>query len=188
MIDEHSYDRTGWARFSDDRRMRYRLGRLITTRELDAAKLGFSPYLMPQIRRVVFVMLNPSTADAFKLDPTVDKCRRFADRWGADVLEVVNIFALRSTDPRGLDAGGDVGDGPDNDAEILAACRGASRVIAAWGNHAHRWGRGAFVRSMLANEGIRLERLGSTKEGYPLHPLARGKLFIPLTREPEAWP
>lgn len=40
---------------------------------------------------------------------------------------------------------------------------------------------------LLAELGVRLEHLGLTGEGYPLHPLARGKSWIPLTREPEVW-
>lgn len=189
MIDEFSSNRTGWARFSDDRKLRYRLARAISeegriwmiSREVALAS-GFN------LRRVCFLMLNPSTADAFKLDPTISKCCQFAQRWGADVLEVVNLFALRSTDPKGLDTVWPlVGADEINDAEILAACTGATRVIAAWGNHAHRGERGAYVRKMLVDRGIKLEHLGTTKEGYPLHPLARGKAWIPLTREPEVW-
>lgn len=183
MIDEMNQDGSGWARFSPDRRLRYRLARAITPRARGLLDVANSL----QLHRATFVLLNPSTADAFQLDPTVSKCVRFAQLWGADVLEVVNIFALRSTDPKGLDAGGPIGDDEANDDAILTACRGATRVIAAWGNHAHRWGRGAFVRDMLRREGIQLEHLGTTKEGYPLHPLARGKAFIPLTTEPTPW-
>ena len=49
-------------------------------------------------RVVLFVMLNPSTADAFKDDPTVIQCCKFASRWGFDRVHVVNMFALRATD------------------------------------------------------------------------------------------
>lgn len=203
MIDEYNANRTGWARFSDDRTMRYRLARSLTSYgaqhaldlgswlahcscgECDARVRRFEP----TIRRVVFVMLNPSTADAFKLDNTITKCCQFAQRWGADVLEVVNLFALRSTDPRALYAD-DInrGDGVENDDEIIAACTGATRAIAAWGNHGSLDSRAAYVRMLLANRGIALHCLGRTGSGAPLHPLARGKAFIPLTREPEAWP
>lgn len=189
MIDELSMDFRGWARFSDDRKMRYRLARSFTP---------FSPAVERQqgSPRVVFLMLNPSTADAFKVDPTVARCCEFARRWGADVLEVVNLFALRSTDPKALylerspwegwreRVGGDA----VNDGEIFDACRGAQRVIAAWGNHGELAGRGAEVAAMLAIAGVRLETLRATNHGYPSHPLARGKSFIPYDVQPVAYP
>lgn len=176
MIDERSLDGIGWARFSDDRTKRYRLSRQLTQNTSQWAS------------RIVFIMLNPSTADAFKVDPTIRKCCQFAVRWAADVLEVVNLFALRSTDPKALNTAWPlVGAGDDNDAQILQAYVGASRVIAAWGNHGARNDRGAYVRKMLVARGVKLEHLGLTDDGFPKHPLARGKHFIPLTREPEAW-
>lgn len=209
MIDEWSDDRTGWARFSDDRRNRYRLARALT----DAARAceghsirirnnGYGGFTTeeskwpawrysPKLKRVVFVMLNPSTADAFKLDPTIKRCRRFAELWGADVLEVVNLFALRSPYPEDLYAGAkaveDIGAGRGNDGAIIEACSIATRVIAAWGNHGELNGRAAHVRELLDREGVKLEVLGFAKAGAPLHPLARGKSFIPYDREPVLW-
>ncbi|MGN6107454.1 MAG: DUF1643 domain-containing protein [Kofleriaceae bacterium] len=186
MIDEYSLDGTGWARFSDDRRMRFRLARSLDGRELyivDGRTIAY--------RSVVFLMLNPSTADAFKLDPTVSKCCQFARRWGADVLEVVNLFALRSPDPRDLDIahahGEQLGDDADADAQILEACASAARVIAAWGAGGVRHGRADAVAELLAQHSIRPEHLGTTKAGHPLHPLARGRSWIPLDREPRWW-
>jgi hypothetical protein len=52
--------------------------------------------------RVVFILLNPSTADAFKDDPTVKKCISFAKHWNFGSLEIVNLFAYRSTDAKYL--------------------------------------------------------------------------------------
>jgi hypothetical protein len=192
MIEDVSSDGLGWARFSDDRSMRYRLDRMLSTRAINVEYR--SPLTAPPVPiiRVVFVMLNPSTADAFVLDPTVRKCCQFAVRWKADVLEVVNLFALRSTDPKALykfekslpaDCGADL----VNNNEILAACSDAARVIAAWGNHGELNGRGDAIRSLLTSHGVELEHLGLTGDGYPLHPLARGKSFIPLDREPVRW-
>lgn len=176
MIDERSLDGFGSARFSDDRRLRYRLRRQIGANTT------------PWAARVVFVMLNPSTADAFKPDRTVSKCCEFARRWGASVLEVVNLFALVSPYPRDLDRAHDRGESLGTDVaanmEILEACTGAARVIAAWGNGA-RFGRDEEVRDLLWRHGIKLERLGLTQDGHPLHPLARGKSFIPLSTQPE---
>jgi len=173
MIEEHCLDFTGWARFSDDRRMRYRLARSFTPFSPEVERLNGSP-------RVVFLMLNPSTADAFKVDQTVARCVEFARRWGADVLEVVNLFALRSTDPAALYDGARVAPG---------ACGDYSH---AWrhsvgGDHANDaeiLDRGCAVAAMLAREGVRLEALRILPNGNPSHPLARGKSWIPYEVEP----
>src|SRR5580693_7206992 len=52
---------------------------------------------------MVFIMLNPSTADHRNDDPTITRCRNRALRDNtAGRLVVVNLFALRATDPRAL--------------------------------------------------------------------------------------
>jgi hypothetical protein len=186
VIDEWNEDQSGFARFSDDRKMRYLLARDLTgTRPSQAIRDR-------QARRVVFVMLNPSTADAFKLDPTVRRCVEFAKRWGGDVLEVVNLYAKRSPYPRDVrDAyGGDRGIDEIATHEIVTACVGASRVIAAWGSNAAMidgGNRAAQIRELLWRDDVGLEHFGLTGDGYPLHPLARGKSFIPYDRKPEVW-
>ena len=188
MIDERSEDGTGWAQFSDDRKLRYRLARALT--ELGRTWLAAGSLERPD--RVVFVMLNPSTADAFKLDPTVRRCVQFAQRWGADVLEVVNLFALRSPYPEDLQTAitkhEDAGANFDNDVAIVSACKGATRVIVAWGNHGEIQHRAITVAIMLERHGVKLEALRLTpKTGVPMHPLARGKAYIPDSVEPIAW-
>lgn len=140
-----------------------------------------------ELDRVAFVLCNPSTATAWKGDRTVDKCCLFAQRWGAQAIEVVNLYAFRSTYPEDLDRASDLGIDEIADQEILAACRGAKRVIAGWGNNGWRMGRAAAVRKLLEREGIELMHLGLTQSGVPMHPLARGKNYIPLDREPVVW-
>lgn len=127
--------------------------------------------------RVVWVMLNPSTADAVKNDPTIERCTRFAQRWGYRELEVVNIFAFRSTDPAGLLTLADPV-GPENDRHIVEAVLGADRVVAAWGKHGAYMDRGAKVAAMLAGE-CRLVALAVNADGSPRHPL-----YIPYTAIP----
>lgn len=134
-------------------------------------------------------MLNPSLADAFRVDPTVHECRKRAIAMDADALEVVNLFAFRSPYPAELKkrAHGERGDGPTNNAAILAACTGAQMVIAAWGNHGDLGGRAMIVQRMLAEQGIKLYHLGLTGSGAPKHPLARGKHRIPADQQPVLW-
>lgn len=154
------------ATFDGPRRYRFRLSRVWD----------------PDGPRVNFVMLNPSTADAFALDPTVRRCVGFAKRWGAGALEVTNCFALRSTDPTGLREPGDpVGAG--NDTAIVAAATAADVVVAAWGVHAALGGRGEQVRKLLVSSNVELRCLRLTKDGHPGHPL-----YVPADTEAQLWP
>lgn len=117
---------------------------------------------------VLFVMLNPSTADAEIEDPTVRRCVNYAKAWGYGCLEVVNIFALRSTDPSLLYTATDP-IGTDNDRFILEAAARAELIIAAWGTHGKIKGRGKEVLQLLRKHFVYC--LGLTSEGFPRHPL-----------------
>lgn len=180
MIDQWNADRTGWARFSDDMTMRYRLARSLTGRPLSVNMDG----IVTARRRVTFGLLNPSVADAFRSDPTVTRCRGFALELGADVYEVANASALRSTDPKALYARprGERGDDAVADEQILLACTGAYRVIAGWGVHGALDSRGLAVRELLEAQGIALYHLGLTKAGHPKHPL-----YLRGDTEPQKW-
>jgi hypothetical protein len=119
-----------------------------------------------------FVMLNPSTADAMKNDPTVERCCRRAQTLGYDQLIVTNVFALRSTDPVALYAAVDAV-GPRNDAFIRDVAEKADVVVCAWGNHGVHLGRGDAVnRLLILNAKKKVYRLGAlTQENQPRHPL-----------------
>ena len=115
-----------------------------------------------------FVMLNPSTADEMKDDPTVRRCRGFAVRWGFQEVRVVNLFALRSTDPKALYSDASPV-GPENDAAIVGAAMTSDRVVAAWGVHGSLLGRDKAVSELLYR--FNISCLGRTKDGSPKHPL-----------------
>lgn len=125
-------------------------------------------------RTMVFVMLNPSTADERVLDPTVRRCIGFAKREGCTALEVLNIFALRSTNPKALYAHADP-IGPENNAALesaLAFARMHDRpVVAAWGTHGRLLDRGSQVAAMAQRQGVQLLTLKPTGSGHPGHPL-----------------
>lgn len=116
---------------------------------------------------VNFVMLNPSTADAEKDDPTIRRCIGFAKGWGFDRLVVTNLFALRSSDPKVLYRH-ESPIGPDNDSVLLARAAGAHWIVFAWGAHVGVE-RGVRVAEML--RGFHPGCLGRTKDGCPRHPL-----------------
>lgn len=128
---------------------------------------------------VAFVMLNPSKADGEVDDPTLRKCRGFAQRWGFGGLWVVNLFALKATNPNALlDADPTEIVGAENDSSILYACMQPTvrKVVIAWGVHrATRLGderRTTAVLRMLRDElKFPLEQLGRTKNGQSWHPL-----------------
>ena len=132
---------------------------------------------------VAFLMLNPSTADAFMLDPTLRRCKSFATAWGYGAMLILNCFALRSTDPRGLKTHPDPV-GPDNDAVITEWLgRLSGPVIAAWGVHATYQGRAAQVAELVHAAGRELMCLGTTKDGHPRHPL-----YVPAATDLTVWP
>lgn len=117
--------------------------------------------------RVVWVMLNPSTADAEVFDPTVRRCYGFSKRWGYGKMSVVNLYALRSTDPKGLWSVDDPV-GPDNNAHIRLELSVADLVIAAWGVNAKADRVQAFCELARPYE---VRCMGTTRAGCPRHPL-----------------
>src|SRR5262249_6763346 len=84
---------------------------------------------------VCWVMLNPSSADEHRDDPTIRRCVGFSQSWGYAGLVAVNLFASRTPDPAALWSVADPV-GPGNDAAIRGAAAGASLVVAAWGDQA----------------------------------------------------
>ncbi len=121
-------------------------------------------------RQVAFVLLNPSTADAERDDPTIRRCIGFARAWGFAAVEVVNLFAFRATEPAGLRrAPRPVG--PENDSYLLAAQDRADELVLAWGIHGAWLERDRAVLALLSAQAARPKCLGLTREGHPRHPL-----------------
>ena len=108
---EGAYSRTG-AEFDPTGAYRYSLWR-----EWDA-----------RAPAVAFVMLNPSTADAARDDPTIRRCASFARSWGYGSLEVVNLFAYRASEPKRLRQTPDP-IGPANDDYLVDAADRVQTVV-----------------------------------------------------------
>lgn len=126
----------------------------------------------------LFIGLNPSTADHRTNDPTVRRCIDYTLRWGYGVLVVCNIFALRSTDPKGLYRVEDPV-GPENDRHLVQNVAEADLVVCAWGNHGKLHGRGDRVRELIEPHAD-LYCFGVTGPGYPKHPLYLKKTLKPV--------
>lgn len=170
-----------------------------TTREVEPRVIGSSGAILgdtyryhlwrvwdAQAPRVVWVMLNPSTANATATDPTLTRCIAHAKAWGFGGLEVVNLFALRSPHPKRLLEHPDPV-GPANDAWIAAVAAHAHTVVVAWGAvpkvHRER-AKGVAIRLRWRGDpplyGAPLYTLGLTADGSPKHPLARGRSHVPV--------
>lgn len=119
---------------------------------------------------LLFVMLNPSTADGTLDDATVRRCIRFAQDHGYPAMEIVNLFAFRSSSPSELRAAGWL-IGPANDAHILEAAIGAGAVCVAWGSNVAGLERPGLVLAALRKVRREIYCLHITRSGYPQHPL-----------------
>jgi hypothetical protein len=117
-----------------------------------------------------FLMLNPSTADEFQLDPSCTRARVYAERWGYGSLIVTNVFGWRATDPFAMKAVRDpVGRG--NDRAIVQAAKEADIVVCAWGNHGAHLERSVKVLTLLRKARVPLHALRINGAGEPAHPL-----------------
>tara|TARA_R110002020_G_scaffold185004_1_gene382468 strand:+ start:3460 stop:4062 length:603 start_codon:yes stop_codon:yes gene_type:complete len=150
---------------------------------------------------VCWIMLNPSTADASRNDPTLHEVIRFTRLWGFGGLVVVNLYPFISSSPaacRRWAKWGAPGRGPDwyvrdrlwkNEDVIAREARAADLVVAAWG--AGAWD-GDWVNHVI--ETVQSEApfpalhcLGKTASGAPKHPLARGIHRVPRDQSPIIW-
>ena len=128
-------------------------------------------------------MLNPSTADAQKLDPTVTRCLHYSRQWQFASMVVCNLFAYRATDPRRLLRASEPV-GKMNNRHIRQACHEADLIILAWGNHGAHLGRADQVRKKLAvwSAPEKLAALRINNGGEPAHPL-----YLPKSLQPETY-
>jgi len=129
-------------------------------------------------RRVLWILLNPSTADETKLDPTLRRCQGYSLAWGFDGFEICNMYGFRSTKPAGLWKVADPV-GPGNDAQIVAAAQRADLVVVGWGGNA-KIDRARDLAAKLEDAGIDLFCLRTTLAGHPNHPLYLKREAVPI--------
>lgn len=128
-------------------------------------------------RALMFLMVNPSTADADHDDATIRKCRGFAERAGFARIVVGNLFAYRATDVNELRKARDP-IGPENDQHLAVMLREADMVIAAWGSLSklpevlrRRWRDVVHLADRVPHQ---MKMLGRCLDGHPKHPLMVG--------------
>ena len=138
------------ANFSSCRKYRYSLSRIWDN----------------QKKFVLFIGLNPSTADEEVDDPTIRRCTGYAQKWGYGGFIMVNLFAYRTTFPSNLKKV-KYPVGRDNDKYIVKLSKKADITIAAWGNNGKLYSRDKQVLSFVPN----LMCLKINKSGQPAHPL-----------------
>lgn len=134
--------------------------------------------------RVLFVMLNPSTADERVNDATISKCVGYARRWGYDGIDVANLYAFRETKPKLLWTARSLAIdivGRSNDTFLTVLARQAwfagAPLVGAWGANAEV---GRVMAVMRLPHFDRMQHLGQTKGGMPRHPL-----YLPNEAEPQ---
>ncbi|MFN0098680.1 MAG: DUF1643 domain-containing protein [Gemmatimonadaceae bacterium] len=128
----------------------------------------------PKGKVVLFVLLNPSTANARRDDPTLRRCIGFAKSWGFGGLSIGNLFAYRATDPkRLLSARNPIG--PQNDAWLKLLAGEAHLVVAGWGEHGKLLARDREVVALIGRPKV----LATTVSGRPRHPLYLRRELVP---------
>lgn len=156
---------TNKCQFSADRAYRYSL-------------LHRWDELVTERKRVMWCGLNPSTADESELDPTLRRILRFSCDWGFNEFVMTNLFAFRSTQPKGMLLHHDPV-GPENDRWLLTSATSSSLIIACWGAHGFHLGRDVAVQLLLRKIDAPLFCLGITEGGFPRHPL-----YVPSAQKP----
>lgn len=157
----------GPAVFSEDRAYRYTLSR------------NWGPG-----KALMWIGLNPSTADESQLDPTLRRVLGYSRAFGYDGFRMTNLFAFRATFPRVMLLQSDPV-GPDNDMWLLRVAESCDKIVCAWGAQGKHRDRSSRVVELLSQDHAdKLHCFGLTRAGEPKHPLylPAATPLIPFTR------
>ncbi len=123
-------------------------------------------------RYILFIGMNPSTANASVNDPTCAREWTFAQREGFDAMVKANVGDYRATNPRMLLAPDVEASSPENLPAIREAAAGADLVVLCHGrlNKALVPAGKALIEAMRA-DGVALWCFGTNGDGSPKHPL-----------------
>lgn len=143
----------GYAVFSFDKKYRYILGRKWSNKG-----------------KCLFILLNPSTADAFKLDPTITRAYNLSKKLGLGELIILNIFAIRGSNPEIIKKVSDP-IGPLNNYYIKKYVKKSDLIILGWGNHGKINNRSKEIIDIIKKVKKEIYVLDINKNGEPKHPL-----------------
>ncbi len=129
--------------------------------------------------KIVFVGLNPSTADENQDDPTIRRCISFARTWGYGGVLIGNLFAFRATRPADLKKT-PMPIGRDNNKWLDTMIVVSGRVLACWGNHGSHLSQDRLFVDRYSD----LYCLAVNSTGAPVHPLYQPGSSIPSKYHP----
>lgn len=144
-------------------------------------------------KKVMFIMLNPSIADAEKDDATIRRCIGFAKFWGYGGIEVCNLIPYRSTNPKELlEAENPLGNQSENFKYLSELSKECEKIIFAWGNRnivKHFFKNSPFDvpnidDSELLNFFEKIHYIELSKDGIPKHPLYLKSTLTPVKLKP----
>tara|TARA_R100001594_G_scaffold98370_1_gene132818 strand:+ start:769 stop:1284 length:516 start_codon:yes stop_codon:yes gene_type:complete len=93
--------------------------------------------------KVLFIMLNPSTADHVEDDLTTRRCIKYAERWGYGGIMIGNLYPFRAKRPKDLKKWKSTKNDhtildayEDNKDYVMGMAQQADMIVCAWGcNH-----------------------------------------------------
>jgi hypothetical protein len=140
------------AIFSEDKNYRYVLSRIEN----------------PQKEIIMFVGLNPSTANESKNDATITKITKIVRNNGFGGFYMLNLFGIVSAYPEILtkDIVASVG---DNDKYLLEYSQKVNKIVFCWGGFKEAKERAEIVKKMFPNKNLCYLHLN--KDESPKHPL-----------------
>ncbi len=145
-------DKNVGAIFSHERQYRYALWRMWDTNP-----------------PVMFIGLNPSTANELEPDPTITRVMGFAKAWGHGGIYMVNCFPFVSSNPDLLKPDNMIDEMKKNHELIDFFAKDCSQIIFAWGNFKIVKNEFQDVRLSKLFPGAKC--LIKNKNGSPRHPL-----------------
>lgn len=123
-------------------------------------------------------MLNPSIADVYSSDATLNRIIYFADQWGYGGVHVVNLYAWRSPKPAQMFQE-PFRVGPDNERYLLDAMEIAKgnggKFWIGWGDDGEWEGEADKFRQIASTAQVELICCGTNNSGSPKHPKPIGK-------------
>jgi hypothetical protein len=142
------------AEFSSDRKHRFVLWRIWDTHK----------------PKIMFICLNPSTANEDKNDPTIRRVVNFAKNMGYGGVYMTNLYSYVSTDPNKLITS----DSKENEIWLKQISQRCETIVFAWGAFKESKFQGAKIIKMFP----KAYALKINKDGSPRHPL-----YVPTNTE-----